>query len=108
MATIFAGIVIACYFAVMMWSANELSPPESVVAAQSSMLAHDGTLYYDLKHYPFTVCAYMPLFYLLESTLAHAGLPVFVAGRFISFAAFAGMIAIAWRLVLLYTRNRYA
>src|SRR5579862_6443843 len=108
MTSIFAAVVIACYFAVMIWSANELSPPESVVASQSTMLAHDGTLYYDLKHYPYTVCAYMPIFYWLEAGLVRAGLPAFTGARIISFAAFLGLIAVCWRLVLLYTDNRIA
>ena len=38
------------------------------------MLAHHGTLYYDLNRYPYTVCAYMPLFYLLEAGFAKLGL----------------------------------
>ena len=74
MASALAAIVLLCYVATMLWAANELSPPESVVAAQSLMLAHDGTLYYDLKHYPFTVCAYMPSFYWLESGLDPNGI----------------------------------
>jgi len=49
-----AAVVLLCYFATMLWANNELSPPESVVATQSLMLVHDGTLYYDLEHYPFT------------------------------------------------------
>src|ERR1700733_3218906 len=66
-ASALAAIVLLFYVATMLWAANELSPPESVVAAQSLMLAHDGTLYYDLNQYPYTVCAYTPVFYLLEA-----------------------------------------
>jgi Dolichyl-phosphate-mannose-protein mannosyltransferase len=107
-ASALAAIVLLCYLATMLWAVNELSPPESVVAAQSLMLAHDGTLYYDLKHYPFTVCAYMPSFYWLESGLIRAGLPAFHAGRWISFTALLGLIALCGRLVLLYTGDRHA
>ena len=39
MASILTAFVILCYVATMLWAANELSPPESVVAAQSLMLA---------------------------------------------------------------------
>jgi hypothetical protein len=108
MASALAAIVLLCYLATMLWAANELSPPESVVAAQSLMLAHDGTLYYDLQHYPFTVCAYMPSFYWLESGLIRAGLPAFQAGRWISFAALLGLIALCGRIALLYTGDRHA
>ena len=107
-ASALAAIVLFCYVATMLWAANELSPPESVVAAQSLMLAHDGTLYYDLKHYPFTVCAYMPSFYWLQSGLIRAGVPAFQAGRWISFAALLGLIALCGRIALLYTGDRHA
>jgi len=107
-ASALAGIVILCYFATMLWAVNELSPPESVVAAQSSMLVHDGTLYYGLKDYPYTVCAYMPLFYWLESGLIRAGLPAALAGRWISFAALLGLIALCGRIAFLYTGDRNA
>lgn len=108
MASVLAAIVLLCYVATMLWSANELSPPESAVAAQSLMLVHDGTLYYDLKHYPYTVCAYMPSFYWLESGSIRAGMPAFHAGRWISFAALLGLLALCGRLTLLYTGDRNA
>ena len=107
-ASALAAIVLLCYVATMLWASNELSPPESVVAAQSLMLAHDGTLYYDLKHYPFTVCAYMPSFYWLESGLIRAGFSAVHAGRWISFAALLGLIALCGRIALLYTGDRNA
>jgi Dolichyl-phosphate-mannose-protein mannosyltransferase len=107
-ASALAAIVLLCYVATMLWAANELSPPESVVAAQSLMLTHDGTLYYDLKHYPFTVCAYMPSFYWLESGLIRTGLSAVHAGRWISFAALLGLIALCGRIALLYTGDRNA
>jgi hypothetical protein len=107
-ASTLAAIVILGYFATMLWAVNELSPPESVVAAQSLMLVHDGTLYYDLKHYPFTVCAYMPSFYWLESGLIRAGFSAVHAGRWISFAALLGLIALCGRIALLYTGDHTA
>jgi hypothetical protein len=107
-ASAMAAVVILCHCATMLWASNELSPPESVVAAQSLMLVHDGTLYYDLKHYPYTVCAYMPAFYWFESGLIRAGVSAFHAGRWISFSALLGLIALSGKLVLLYTGDRHA
>jgi hypothetical protein len=107
-ASAMAAIVLLCYAGTMLWAANELSPPESVVSAQSLMLVHDGTLYYDLQHYPYTVCAYMPSFYWLESALIRAGLSAFHAGRLISFAALLGLVVLCGRIALLYTDDRHA
>ena len=45
-----AGIALLCHFAIMLWAQHEFSSPESVVASQSMMLAHDGTLYYGLRY----------------------------------------------------------
>ncbi|HSP69605.1 MAG TPA: glycosyltransferase family 39 protein [Bryobacteraceae bacterium] len=107
-ASAMAAVVILCYGATMLWASNELSPAESVVAAQSLMLVHDGTLYYDLKHYPYTVCAYMPAFYWLESGLIRLGLSAFHAGRWISLTALLSLILLSGKLVLLYTGDRHA
>ena len=93
------------YVASMLWVENELSPPESVVAAHSLMLVRDGTLYYDLQSYPHTVSAYMPIFYLLEAGMIRIGLPAFLGGRLISLAALLGLVWVAGRLVHLYTRD---
>lgn len=106
--SVLSAVAMCGYFGTMLWAQNELSPPESVVAAQSLMLIHDGTLYYDLNQYPYTVCAYTPIFYLLEAGLARLGLPVFTAGRLISFAALIGLIILCGKLAESYTDNRYA
>ncbi|HEY2843921.1 MAG TPA: hypothetical protein VGJ09_09730, partial [Bryobacteraceae bacterium] len=58
-----AAILISC--GLMLWTQNEYSGAESVVAAQSLMLVDHGTLYYDLNQYPYTVAGYMPVFYYL-------------------------------------------
>jgi hypothetical protein len=92
---------------IMLWAQNELSPPESVVAAHALMLAHQGTLYYDLNQYPYTVSAYMPVFYLLEGGLVRLGLPAFAAGRLISLMAFGGLIVMVARTVRVYTGNPF-
>lgn len=107
-ASIITALAVCAYAGTMLWAHNELSPPESVVAAQSLMLLHDGTLYYDLNRYPYTVCAYTPVFYLLEAGLTRLGLPVFVAGRLISFLALLGLIVLCGKLAELYTGSRYA
>jgi hypothetical protein len=104
---ILAGLEIAANFGVMLWGQNEFSQPESIVAAQSMMLLHDGAFYNNLREYPYTVNAYMPVFYLLDAGLVRLGVPVFIAGRFISFAALGGILLVCWRLLLLYSGNRY-
>src|ERR1043166_14555 len=105
--SVIAGLGLLCSFALLTWARNEFSGPESIVNAQSVMLARDGTLYYDLNSYPHTVSAYTPLFYLLETGLIKVGLPAVTAGRLLSFAALLGIFALIWRLLLLYTRDRY-
>jgi hypothetical protein len=102
-----AGLGVLCHLVMMFWARNEFAQPESIVAAQSIMLAHDGTLYYDLKHFPYTVCAYMPLFYLIEAALIKLGFTAFTAGRILSFGALLGIFGLSWRLTMLYTGNRY-
>ncbi len=101
-------LAMGSYLGTMLWAQNELSPPESVVAAQSLMLVQDHTLYYDLNQYPYTVCAYTPVFYLLEAGLIRLGIPAFTAGRLISFAALLGLILLCGKLAKLYTNSAYA
>src|SRR4051794_18849195 len=99
-ASLLSALALLSYCGTMLWAQNSLSGPESVVAAQATMLAHDGTLYYDLNQYPYTVSAYMPIFYFLDAGLIKLGIPAFVAGRLISFAALLGLIAMC-RLIAL-------
>ncbi len=99
-----AGILF--HLAMLLWADNEFSQPESIVAVQSTMLARDGTLYYPLDRYPYTVCAYTPIFYLLDAGLIKAGVPALKAGRLISFAALLGIFALCWRILMLYTGKR--
>ena len=107
-ASLLTGLALSAYLGTVLWSQNEFSPPESVVAAHSYMLVHDGTLYYDLNRYPYTVSAYTPLFYLLEAGLIRLGLPAFTAGRLISFAALLGLALLCGKLARLYTNSPYA
>src|SRR5580704_9071432 len=104
---IVAGLGIVCHFGLLLWAENSFTGPECVVASQAMMLAHDGTLYYDLSHYPYTVSAYTPIFYLAEAGLYKLGLPAYTAGRLISFLALLGIFVLCWRVVLLYTGDRY-
>jgi len=101
-----AAIALACHLGLLIWAQNAFAGPESVVAAQSQMLARDGTLYYDLNRDPYTVCAYTPLFYLLESGLLRTGLAAITAGRLLSFAALLGIVFLSRRILLVYTRDR--
>jgi hypothetical protein len=102
-----AGLCLVGYLGALLWAENSFTGPEAVVAAQSMMLARDGTLYYDLNRYPYTVSAYTPIFYLLEAGLNKVGLPAFPTGRAISFLALLGIVALVWRIGLLYTKDRY-
>lgn len=101
------ALVVLANCCVLLWGQNEFTQPESVVAAQSMMLAHDGTFYTSLRGYPYTVNAYMPVFYLLDAGLIRLGAPAFVAGRFISFAALLGIYAICWRVLKLVGKSPY-
>src|SRR5580700_2837165 len=80
-----AALGIVCHFALLLWAQNSFTGPECVVAAQSMMLVEGGSLYHDLNHYPYTVSAYTPLFYLLQAGLYKLGSPAYTAGRLISF-----------------------
>jgi hypothetical protein len=107
---VFASIAllgILGHLGLLLWAQNGFTGGECVVAAHASMLVHEGTLYYHLNHYPYTVAAYTPVFYLLDAGLQKAGLPVYTAGRVISFAAALGIVALCCYLALLYTKDRY-
>ena len=104
--SVIAAIGMCSRFAVLLWARNEFTQPESVVAAQSMMLARDGTLYYDLNSYPHTVAAYTPILYWLEAAGSKLGMPTFLVGRLLSFSAMLGLFALVWRLLMLYTGDR--
>jgi hypothetical protein len=103
-----AALCILGHLGLLLWAQNGFTGGECVVGAHASMLVHEGTLYYDFHHYPYTVAPYTPLFYLLDAGLQKAGLPVYTAGRVISFAAALGIVALSWYLTLLYTKERYS
>ena len=102
-----AAVCLLGQLAMLFWAQNAFTGGECVVAAHSTMLARDGTLYYDLNHYPYTVAPYTPLYYLLDAGLQKLGLPAYTAGRLISFLALTGIVALAWFIALLYTKDRY-
>ncbi len=107
---IFGAAAALCMFGhlgMLVWAENGFTGPECVVAGQSMMLAKDGTLYYDLNHYPYTVTAYTPVFYWLEGGLYKLGLTAYMSGRLISFAALLGICGVVWSLLTIYTNNRY-
>ncbi len=104
--SVIAGLCIVCHLGVMLWAQNDFTPPESIVHSQAAMFARHGTLYYDLNQYPYTVCAYMPLFYGLEAGASKLGLTTMLAGRLFSFAALLSIVALTWRMLLLYTGER--
>jgi Dolichyl-phosphate-mannose-protein mannosyltransferase len=104
---VIAIVAVLCHLVILFWAQNEFTQPESVVGAQATMLARDGTLYYDLNRYPYTVAAYMPIFYWLSAGLIKLGFPIFLAGRLWSSAAMLGIFVLTWRLLILYTGDRY-
>ncbi len=103
-----AAVAIAGHVFVAFTAANEFTQVESTVAAHSRAFAQQGTLYYRLENYPYTVRNYMPVFYLLHTALYKLGLPILLAGRFISIAALLSILWLLWRTVGLYTGDKYA
>jgi hypothetical protein len=101
------GITVLAHVGVALWAGHEFTQPESIVAGQSRLFAEQGTLYYGLKQYPYTVCAYMPLFYTAVAGMSRTGFPVQKAGRMLSVIAIAAILWLIWKIVLLYTQDRY-
>lgn len=96
---------IAAHFGLAFWAANEFTQPESIVAAQARTLEQTGKIYFALKDYPYTVCAYMPLGYELQAILQGLGVPPLLAGRLLSMMALCGLIWLVWRILLLYSAD---
>jgi hypothetical protein len=103
-----AFLLVAAYGGVAMWGASEFTQPEGIIATQVRALAREGTLYYSLQQYPYTVCAYMPVFYGLAAGLVKLGLPPLLGGRAVSLLALVAVLGLVWRLVALYTGRRLA
>ena len=98
-----AAFAVLAHVSVAFWADNELTPPEGIIATQALSFAQDGRLYFDLKDYPYTVCAYMPIFYGLSGGLYKLGVPAPVGGRSISILALAGIFWLIWKILILYT-----
>jgi hypothetical protein len=103
-----AALVLAGQVVTMWGCRHEFAQVESIVAMHSTMFARGEGLYYDLQRYPFTVSPYGPIFYTVCAGLYKLGVTPPFAGRWLSFLAFAGILALSWRLLRVYTRNRYA
>jgi hypothetical protein len=98
---------LAAHFALLLWSRHEFTVVEAIVALHSSMLANGHGIYFDLNHYPYTVSPYGPIFYAASGYLHKWGLPPYLGGRLISFAALLTAVWLCWRGLGYFTRNRY-
>lgn len=106
--SIAAGLVALIQAGVSLWATHGITEVEAIIAAQATALSSGGGLYYDLDRYPFTVSPYGPILYGLEAVASMLGLSPMVVGRVISMVALAGTIWLVYRLVSLYSENRYA
>ncbi len=91
------------HFGVAIWAKSEFTQPEGIVATQVRSLAEEGALYYDLKQYPYTVCAYMPLLYGTVAAMYKAGVPLLLGARLISIFAVLAILYLVWKILKLYT-----
>ena len=102
-----AGVLgIAAHFTLAIWAQNEFTQPESIVVGQVRMLNQGGTLYQSLRDYPYTVNAYMPVGYGLQSGLQKLGLSPYAAGRLISMMALLVLGWLVYRILWLYSSDR--
>jgi hypothetical protein len=101
-----ATLLATAFVLVALWATSEFTQPEGIVATQIRTFSQEGTLYYSLKQYPYTVCAYMPIFYGLTGLITKAGIPVLLSGRLVSIAALALIFWLVWQLTLLYSGDR--
>jgi hypothetical protein len=99
---------LASHFALLLWSRHEFTVVEAIVALHSSMLANGQGIYFDLNRYPFTVSPYGPIFYAVSGYLHKWGLPPYLGGRMLSFAALLVAVWLCWRGLGYLTRNPYA
>ena len=103
-----AGLTLAAYLFLIFWIERSITQVEAIVAIHCRMLEAGEGLYYALNEYPYTVTPYGPLHYLAQTALHQLGLPILQAGRLLAFAPLMGVILLAWKLVLLYTGDRWA
>lgn len=108
---VFICIALACllgasHIALALWASSEFTQPEGIVATQIRHFAQTGALYFDLKQYPYTVCAYMPVFYSLGAALVKSGLPVLIGVRLLSLLSLAALLWLVGRITALYGLSR--
>jgi hypothetical protein len=106
--SIVAGLAFLLQAAASVWVTHGITEVEAIIAAQATAFSRGAGLYYDLNHYPFTVSPYGPLFYGLEAAAALLGFSPMLAGRVISMIALAVIVWLVYRLVALYSENRYS
>ena len=107
-ASIVAGLAFIVQAAASLWVTHGITEVEAIIAAQATALSRGAGLYYDLNSYPFTVSPYGPLLYGLEATAAWLGFSPMLAGRVISLLALTVIVWLVYRLVALYSENRYS
>ncbi|MDA0205970.1 MAG: hypothetical protein O3A53_02985 [Acidobacteria bacterium] len=106
--SVVAGIAFLLQASTALWTKHGITEVEAIIAAQATALSRGSGLYYNLNEYPFTVSPYGPLLYGVEGIAAWLGLSPMLAGRVISLAALAVLIALVYRLLALYCDSRYA
>jgi hypothetical protein len=97
-----AALLLLCFACLMVAAGSEFTQPEGIVATQIRHFSEGGGLYFGLKDYPYTVCAYMPLFYSIVAGLAKLGIPVLLAGRCVSWLALLGILWLLGRIVAIF------
>jgi hypothetical protein len=97
-----ATVLGSAQLALALWADNEFTQPEGIVATQVRHFAQTGALYFDLGQYPYTVCAYMPVFYTLAAGLVKLGIPVLLADRLLSILGLLGLIWLTGRITAVY------
>jgi Dolichyl-phosphate-mannose-protein mannosyltransferase len=105
---IFVLLGLLGHLAVLLWAKHDFTPVEELVVLHSHMFAQGGGLYWDLKHYPFTVSPYGPIFYVVSGYFHKWGIPSYQAGRVISFAGLLASLWMCWLGVSYLTTNRHA
>jgi hypothetical protein len=71
----------------LLWELEARDNAEAIVYGQAMRLLHGGPLYLPLTAPPYTVTAYMPLFYSLAALLHRVLGPNFLAGRLLTLIA---------------------
>lgn len=106
--TALTALTVLLHAAVMLWARHEFTQVESVVANHSASLTTGHGIYFRLNGYPYTITAYTPIFYALQAGLYWLGVPIFVAGRALSFLALLGVLLVCRGLLRLYAVDRHS